>query len=165
MPMMATRPNSESARSIGDRPPLSGRRDARGGPLHGSRRALKRRSLRSRPDPRQGRGPPTCASTGFRSSCTTVADSRTHLPEESARDPGRAFAPPPENVQDVAYRYRLKSKPGFEYMSPSATAITGHTPEEHYADPRLGARLVFPQGRPSVGNDPALESAVASTFL
>ena len=94
-----------------------------------------------------------------------MADSRTPLPEESARDPGRAFAPPPENVQDVAYRYRLKSKPGFEYMSPSATAITGHTPEEHYADPRLGARLVFPQGRPSVGNDPALESAVASTFL
>ena len=94
-----------------------------------------------------------------------MADSRTHPPEESARDPGRAFTAPPENVQDIAYRYRLRPDPGFEYISPSATTITGYTPEEHYADPGLGARLVFPQGRPSPGGDPMLESAVASTFL
>src|SRR5438876_9181290 len=165
MPMMACRPNSESARSIRVRPPsmAGGIQDRAARPRGPPGTQASEPTLPAGPASR--RGPPTCASTGFRSSCTTVADSRTPLPEESARDPGRAFAPPPENVQDVAYRYRLKSKPGFEYMSPSATAITGHTPEEHYADPRLGARLVFPQGRPSVGNDPALESAVASTFL
>jgi len=94
-----------------------------------------------------------------------VTDPRTLPPEETARDPGRALAASPENVQDIAYRYRLRPQQGFEYMSPSASAITGHTPEEHYADPGLGARLVFPQDRPAVGTDPALESAVASTFL
>jgi diguanylate cyclase (GGDEF)-like protein/PAS domain S-box-containing protein len=94
-----------------------------------------------------------------------VADSRTLPPEESARYPRRAFTASPENVQDIAYRYRIRPKPGFEYMSPSATAITGYTPEEHYADPALGARLVFPQGLSSPGDDPMLESAVASTFL
>jgi len=108
--------------------------------------------------------PGTCDSTTVGASSTIVADSRTQPPDE-VRDPIRAFTTPPENVQDIAYRYRLKPQPGFEYMSPSVTAITGHTPEEHYADPRLGARLVFPQGRPSLGEDPMLESAVASTFL
>jgi PAS domain S-box-containing protein len=93
-----------------------------------------------------------------------VADTRTHPPDESTRSPGRPFTAPPENVQDIAYRYRLRPDAGFEYMSPSAAAITGYTPEEHYADPSLGACLVFPQGRPSM-TDPMLESAVASTFL
>jgi diguanylate cyclase (GGDEF)-like protein/PAS domain S-box-containing protein len=95
-----------------------------------------------------------------------VADTRIRPPDASANDRGRAFTAPPENVQDIAYRYRLQPDPGFEYISPSAAAITGYTPEEHYADPSLGARLVFPQGgRPSPGGDPMLESAVASTFL
>jgi diguanylate cyclase (GGDEF)-like protein/PAS domain S-box-containing protein len=93
-----------------------------------------------------------------------VADPRIHPPDDSARDPGRALAAP-ENVQDIAYRYRLRPQQGFEYISPSATAITGYTPEQHYADARLGARLVFPQGLPALGDDPMLESAVASTFL
>jgi len=106
----------------------------------------------------------TCASEAFAALWPAVADTRIHPPDESARDPARAFTTPPENVQDIAYRYRLYPEPGFEYISPSAAAITGHTPEEHYADPDLGARLVFPQGRPSHG-DPMLESAFASTFL
>ena len=94
-----------------------------------------------------------------------MADTRPHSGEQTAQDPVRAFTAPPENVQDIAYRYRVSPKPGFEYMSPSAAAITGYTPEEHYADPDLGARLVFPQGRPSPNGDPVLESAFASTFL
>ena len=94
-----------------------------------------------------------------------MADTRTYSGDETAKDPVRAFTAPPENVQDIAYRYRLRPKPGFEYMSPSAAAITGYTPEEHYTDPDLGAPLVFPQGRPSLGGDPMLESAFASTFL
>ncbi len=49
-----------------------------------------------------------------------------------------------ENAQDLIYRYRFKPKPGFEYVSPSASAITGFTPEEHYADPQLGFKLVHP---------------------
>jgi PAS domain S-box-containing protein len=50
-----------------------------------------------------------------------------------------------ENAKDVIFRYRLKPAPGFEYVSPSATALTGYTPEEHYADPELGLKLVHPE--------------------
>src|SRR5215212_7816731 len=52
-----------------------------------------------------------------------------------------------ENAQDFIYRYQLKPTPGFEYVSPSATAIIGYTPEEHYADPELRFKLVHPDDR------------------
>lgn len=53
-----------------------------------------------------------------------------------------------EQAQDLIYRYRLAPEPGFDYVSPSATAITGYAPEDHYADPLLGFRLVHPDDRP-----------------
>src|SRR4051812_3753206 len=40
-----------------------------------------------------------------------------------------------ESVPDVVYRYRLRPPPGLEHVNPSSTAVTGYTPEEHYADP------------------------------
>jgi PAS domain S-box-containing protein len=52
-----------------------------------------------------------------------------------------------ENAQDLIYRYRLKPTPGFEYVSPSATAISGYTPEDHYADPELVYKIVHPGDR------------------
>ncbi len=52
-----------------------------------------------------------------------------------------------ENAQDLIYRYCLLPIPGFEYVNPAATAITGYTPEEHYADPDLGFTLVHPDDR------------------
>jgi len=52
-----------------------------------------------------------------------------------------------EGARDLVYRYRLSPEPGFEYVSPSATAITGYTPEEHFADPQLALRLVHPEDR------------------
>jgi PAS domain S-box-containing protein len=52
-----------------------------------------------------------------------------------------------ENAQDLIYRYRLKPTPGFEYVGPSATAIIGYTPEEHYADPGLVYKIVHPGDR------------------
>lgn len=45
------------------------------------------------------------------------------------------------------YRYRLLPQPGFEYVSPSVTAITGYTPEEHYRNPELGFQIVCPEDR------------------
>ncbi|HLG94504.1 MAG TPA: PAS domain S-box protein, partial [candidate division Zixibacteria bacterium] len=50
-----------------------------------------------------------------------------------------------ENAQDIIYRYRLHPNPGFEYVSPAATVLTGYTPEEHYADPQLGFKIVHPE--------------------
>ncbi|MGH9194874.1 MAG: PAS domain-containing protein, partial [Acidimicrobiia bacterium] len=42
------------------------------------------------------------------------------------------------------YRYRLADPSGFEYVSRSATEFVGYTPEEHYADPLLGFKLIHP---------------------
>lgn len=53
-----------------------------------------------------------------------------------------------ENAQYLIYRYHLKPQPGFEYVNPASTAITGYTPEEHYADPELGFKLIHPEDRP-----------------
>ncbi|HRQ42053.1 MAG TPA: GAF domain-containing protein [Chloroflexota bacterium] len=52
-----------------------------------------------------------------------------------------------EQAQDIIYRYRLRPTPGFEYVSPAVTTITGYTPQEHYADPELGQKLVYIQDR------------------
>lgn len=49
-----------------------------------------------------------------------------------------------ENAQDIIYRYEFKPKRGFTYVSPAATPITGYTPEEHYADPDLGMKIIHP---------------------
>jgi PAS domain S-box-containing protein len=53
-----------------------------------------------------------------------------------------------DNAPDIVYRYRYKPTRGFEYVSPAATGITGYTPEEHYADPDLGFKLIHPEDRP-----------------
>ncbi|MEW6059786.1 MAG: PAS domain S-box protein [Actinomycetota bacterium] len=52
-----------------------------------------------------------------------------------------------ESARDLVYSYRLGPNPGFEYVSPSATAMTGYTPEEHYSDPELGLKIVHPDDR------------------
>lgn len=52
-----------------------------------------------------------------------------------------------DHAPDLIYRYRLTEPAGFEYVSPSATAMTGYTPEDHYADPLLGVTLVHPDDR------------------
>jgi hypothetical protein len=53
-----------------------------------------------------------------------------------------------ERVPDIVWRYRLQPNPGFEYVSPSAFALTGYTPAEHYADPELGRRIAHPDDLP-----------------
>ncbi|WP_127478221.1 PAS domain S-box protein [Sulfurivermis fontis] len=52
-----------------------------------------------------------------------------------------------ESAQDLIYRYQLYPERRFEYVSPSALEMTGYTPEEHYADPDLGLKLVHPDDR------------------
>jgi PAS domain S-box-containing protein len=52
-----------------------------------------------------------------------------------------------DDTGDLVYRYRFLPEPGYEYVSPSSTAITGYTPEEHYADPDLGFKKVHPEDR------------------
>ena len=52
-----------------------------------------------------------------------------------------------DNARDLVYRVRFHPTPGFEYVSPSSTAMTGYSPEEHYADPDLGFKRVHPEDR------------------
>ena len=65
---------------------------------------------------------------------------------QARRDDAR-FRLHAENASDLFYRYRLRPTPGFEYVSPSSTAMTGYSPEEHYADPDLGLKRVHPEDR------------------
>ena len=67
--------------------------------------------------------------------------------EEALRESEARIHRIADNAQDIIYRYRLGPEPGFEYVSPGVTAMVGFTPEEHYADPGLGLRLIHPDDR------------------
>ena len=53
-----------------------------------------------------------------------------------------------ENARDIIFRYDFLPEPRFTYVSPSSSSLTGYEPEEYYADPDLGLRLVHPLDRP-----------------
>ncbi len=52
-----------------------------------------------------------------------------------------------ENAPDVIYRINFSPERRFEYVSPAVEAMTGYTPEEHYADPDLWHKIVHPEDR------------------
>jgi two-component system, cell cycle sensor histidine kinase and response regulator CckA len=66
---------------------------------------------------------------------------------QALRESEQRFRRLADNAQDIVYRYRLAPTRGFEYVSPASTAMTGFTPEDHYADPDLGWKLVHPDDR------------------
>ncbi len=76
--------------------------------------------------------------------------------EEALRASEARFRLLAENALDMVYRFRFLPTRGFEYVSPSATEMTGYTPEEHYANPQLGLEIVVPEDRH------LLEEALAS---
>ena len=53
-----------------------------------------------------------------------------------------------ENAADIVYRYHFAPNPGFDYVSPAATTITGYAPTDFYADPELVLRMTHPEDRP-----------------
>jgi len=67
--------------------------------------------------------------------------------EENLRKSEERFRLLAENARDIVYRYRLLPTPGYEYISPSVTAITGYTPEEYYDDPDLDLKMLYPDQR------------------
>ncbi len=67
--------------------------------------------------------------------------------EQKLKESEERFRKLAENAVDLIYRYEFTPKRGFTYVSPSTTFITGYTPEEHYADPDLGIKIVHPDDR------------------
>ena len=49
-----------------------------------------------------------------------------------------------ENASDLIYRYRVYPTNQYEYVGPSAKALTGYSPEEFYTQPMLGFKLTHP---------------------
>jgi two-component system cell cycle sensor histidine kinase/response regulator CckA len=68
--------------------------------------------------------------------------------EQMLQDSEERFRRLAENAQDVIFRYGFGAKPGFDYISPAVTAMTGLTPEAYYADPELFLTVVHPEDRP-----------------
>jgi PAS domain S-box-containing protein len=52
-----------------------------------------------------------------------------------------------ESAPDLIYRYELTSQRGFSFVNDAAQHIIGYTPDEHYADPDLGLKIVHPDDR------------------
>ena len=67
--------------------------------------------------------------------------------EQALRKSEERFRRLAENAQDLIYRYAFRPRRAFEFVNDAATAVTGYTPEEHYADPDLGLKLVHPEDR------------------
>jgi PAS domain S-box-containing protein len=67
--------------------------------------------------------------------------------DDALRESAARFHRLAENALDMIYRYRLSPTPSYEYVSSAATAISGYTPEDFYADPDLGYKLVHPEDR------------------
>ncbi len=66
-------------------------------------------------------------------------DARRELAREKER-----FRLLADNARDAVFRYVYRPRRGFEYVSPYALALTGRAPEEFYADPDLGRKIVHP---------------------
>jgi PAS domain S-box-containing protein len=66
---------------------------------------------------------------------------------EALADSEARFRRLAENAQDLIYRIRLHPDFAYEYVSPAAQAMIGYTPEEHYADPGIGWKIIHPEDR------------------
>ncbi|MGC8865863.1 MAG: PAS domain S-box protein [Bacteroidales bacterium] len=67
--------------------------------------------------------------------------------EEALAESERRFRNLAENAPDLIFHYQILPERKFTYVSPSATQITGYTPEEHYADPDLGFKIVVDEDK------------------
>jgi PAS domain S-box-containing protein len=95
------------------------------------------------------------------SSLAAQALDRAHLYEQ-ARERETWFRILAENAPDMLFRYRVKDSPGFEYVSPSAAALTGYAAAEFYANPALALTLVHPDDAPTLAD--AIHSTAAGRF-
>lgn len=48
------------------------------------------------------------------------------------------------NLPVVIYRFRMKPEKAFEYITDTVLEMTGYSAQDHYDDPDLGSKLIFP---------------------
>jgi PAS domain S-box-containing protein len=76
---------------------------------------------------------------------------RKQIEEELAKTRESLLAHSKERYRrsnEMVYRYELHPTRCFSYISPSVCDIIGYTPEEHYADPDLGMKIIHPDDLP-----------------
>lgn len=62
--------------------------------------------------------------------------------QAALRDSEERFRRLAENAPDIIYRFRVSPDLVVEYVSPAVFPMTGYTPDEFYADPRLAYRMM-----------------------
>ncbi len=89
-----------------------------------------------------------CMIPGMKQSVVSIQDiSDIKEAQKALEESENRFRRLAENAEDIIYRYEFIPERGFTYVSPAATKITGYTPEDHYADPDLGLKIVHPDDR------------------
>ena len=77
--------------------------------------------------------------------------------EEALRNSEQLFRLLAENAKDMIYRVRLHPSPAVEFISPSALALTGHSPEEFRTDGALASRLLPSNVREAQEKNPTMK--------
>jgi PAS domain S-box-containing protein len=65
--------------------------------------------------------------------------------ESRLRESEERFRRLSENAPDVIFRYALHPSQHYEYISPAIERMSGYSPQEFYADPMLGRKIVHPE--------------------
>ncbi len=85
--------------------------------------------------------------------------------EEALRESEQNFRLLAEHAQDMVWRMRQAPARRYEYVSPAVADMTGYTPEEWYADPDLGRKIVHPEDWHLIADERAQTDAGARSSV